>query len=154
DDLIVANAVGKILSRIQGDPAAVALHFTMHPADLPREPRACHTIAQLFACSQALHLVNIWLANTAYNVEKVAGCLRYGYIFATSFAPQYAILLAALREEAGSVVVIDDRLAHYNGEKNGIGHNSWNVYQSIGIMLDLPMSRGERRQLAKMMAGS
>lgn len=149
DDEPLPNAVETVHRTIQDRPGALLYNFTCELHDR-REEIVSHNLDEFLASIDCFSNL-LFTSTSVFRRSELARYLPYAYHFIYSMASQFAIVLHALIAKPGSCLLLTDRIVHWELPPGG---TRWSLATQLlgqGILLDLPLTRVNRKRLARVL---
>lgn len=145
DDMVNAAGVSMIIRAIERLPNAVLLNFC-GPGLQRSHPVVTQGVTEFIGAWDSFSNL-LFISVNIYRNALLKPHIRYGYFFGYTCAPHLAVLLQALRP-SGEACLLTEQII--DGQRLIDPLDSWAaviVYMGRMLLLELPLSQGERRLL-------
>lgn len=149
DDRLAAGGLRRAVEAVASYPDVAAINFTI--SRYPRQKTACVTCLGEFLERIDHFDTVVFAANTLYRVECFSPYLKYGYLYASTWAPHIATLLKVL-EKGAAMMLVAAEVVENPGQRPV--EQQWPAIAyclGLGLLLDGMENRTDRRRLATLL---
>jgi hypothetical protein len=134
DDFPLPDAIATVLEAIVGYPEALSINFTSNILESSGYARSACTVAETLsdlAAGLGCFSNLLFVSTNVYRLAPMTGQLRIGYLQLQSWGPHVSMMLSALQDQSGPVVLHPGRLVNWKPPEPG---KSWD-YETVARQL-------------------
>ena len=148
DDEPFPNAVETLLSAAKANPDAHYLNFS---TTLFARPKRITTVGRLefLQCLDSWFNLN-FISAGLFNIGEMRDGVKMGYHYITTMMPHVAMLLSSL-DDRSECVLLPQEVVHYHRAEVAQQYGKLGFFLGRGLIMDLPLSREERRLVSRAM---